>query len=144
MQTLAEILPAVNAALNIVCAAFLVAGRRAALRHDAERHRKLMIGALITAAVFLACYLTRTALTGTHRFEGPATLRAIYLVILVSHMILAALVLPMVLRAVWLAVNDRIDEHRRLVRWLWPTWMYVSVTGVAVYVMLYHVGRAVS
>lgn len=101
-----------------------------------------MVAAFVTSAVFLGCYLTRVYLTGTTRFVRAAWLRNSYLAILVSHMILAVIVLPMILRTIFLALDKRFLEHRRIARWTYPIWLYVSITGVVVYVMLYHLADA--
>jgi putative membrane protein len=137
-MTFAELLPTVNAALNLLSATLLFAGWRAIRRGDRERHRQLMLAAVSSSAVFLVSYLTRVALTGTHRFPDDGALRAVYLVVLLTHTVLAAAAAPLVLRTVFLSLRDRIGEHRRIARWTLPIWMYVSVTGVVVYVMLYH------
>jgi putative membrane protein len=137
-MTLADLLPTVNAALNLVSATLLFAGWRAIRRGDRERHRQLMLAAVASSALFLVSYLTRVALTGTHRFPGDGALRAVYLVVLLTHTVLAAAAAPLVLRTVFLSLRDRFGEHRRIARWTLPIWMYVSVTGVVVYVMLYH------
>ena len=137
-MTLGEILPSVNAALNATSAVLLLLARAAIKRKDVERHKRLMLAALGVSALFLVCYLVRVALTGTHRYQGPPLLRAIYLVVLFSHMSLAAATPFLALRALQLALRRRFDEHRRIVRWAFPIWMYVSVTGVVVYWMLYH------
>ena len=138
-MTFTEILPSVNATLNGTSAVLLLLGRIAASRHAVRTHRALMLSALGTSTVFLALYLTRFYLTGTHRFVGPDGLRYAYLGILFSHMILAILTVPLVFRSIFLAWKARIPEHRRLVRYTFPIWMYVSITGVVVYFMLYHV-----
>jgi putative membrane protein len=137
--SLAEILPPVNAALNATSATLLLLGWRAIRAGDRARHRALMLSALGTSALFLAGYLTRVALTGTHRFPGAGALRAAYLALLGSHTLLAALALPLVVAAFALALRGRFEAHRRVARWTFPVWMYVSVTGVLVYVMLYWV-----
>jgi putative membrane protein len=137
-MTLADLLPTVNAALNLVSATLVFAGWRAIRRGDRERHRQLMLAAVGSSALFLVSYLTRVALTGTHRFPGDGALRAVYLVVLLTHTVLAAAAAPLVLRTVFLSLRDRFGEHRRIARWTLPIWMYVSVTGVVVYVMLYH------
>ncbi|HEU4385484.1 MAG TPA: DUF420 domain-containing protein [Anaeromyxobacteraceae bacterium] len=137
-MTLVEALPTVNASLNALSAALLLAGWRAIRSGRRERHRRLMLSALACSALFLAGYLTRVALTGTHRFPGGGALRAAYLVVLGSHTALAVAVLPMVLRTLYLALRGRFEAHRRIARWTFPVWLYVSVTGVAVYLMLYH------
>lgn len=137
-MSLADTLPTVNAALNSVSAVLLVLGFRAIRRGDRGRHRALMLAAFGTSVLFLASYLTRVALTGTHRFPGEGVLRATYLAVLASHTVLAALVAPLVLVALWLALRERFPSHRRVARVTLPIWLYVSVTGVVVYVMLYH------
>jgi putative membrane protein len=142
-MTFAELLPTVNAALNLVSATLLFAGWRAIRRGDRERHRQLMLAAVSSSALFLVSYLTRVALTGTHRFPDDGALRAVYLVVLLTHTVLAAAAAPLVLRTVFLSLRDRIGEHRRIARWTLPIWMYVSVTGVVVYVMLYHLAPRV-
>lgn len=134
----ADALPTINACLNATSAILIFAGRRAAARHEADKHKRLMLSALLASSVFLALYLTRFYLTGTHRFVGADVLRYAYLAILFSHMILAVLVVPLVFRSIFLGLKGRIDEHRRIVRFTYPIWAYVSITGVVVYVMLYH------
>lgn len=136
-MALGELLPGVNAALNGTCAALLLLGWRAIRAGRRDVHRGLMLAACATSALFLVSYLTRVALTGTHRFPGDGVLRAVYLVVLSTHTVLAALVVPLALRTVWLPLQSRFAEHRRIARITLPIWMYVSVTGVVVYVMLY-------
>jgi putative membrane protein len=137
--TLEAALPAWNAALNATSGALLVLGYRAIRAGQRERHRRLMISAVVVSAVFLASYLTRVALFGTHRFPGEGPLRWAYLAILASHTVLAAAVAPMALRTLFLGTRERLAEHRRLARWTFPIWTYVSVTGVLVYLLLYQV-----
>ena len=139
MTGLAAALPPINAGLNALSAVLLLAGWRAIRAGDRERHRRWMLAAVACSALFLVSYLTRFALTGAHRFPGGGALRAAYLVLLASHTVLAALVPPLVLAALWLALRGRFERHRRLARVTFPIWLYVSVTGVLVYVMLYHV-----
>lgn len=143
-MTLAAALPSVNAALNAASATLLFAGWRAVRARRLERHRALMLAACGSSVLFLAGYLTRVALTGTHRFPAEGALRAAYLALLASHTVLAALTVPLVLRTLQLSLGARYPEHRRVARFTFPVWLYVSITGVAVYVMLYwvapHVG----
>ena len=127
-----------DATLNATSAALVILGYRAIRSGDRDVHKRRMLAAFGASALFLACYLLRWALTGTHRFVGPGWLRATYLVILMTHMLLAAAVVPLVLRTLWLGLKGRVDAHRRIARWTLPIWLYVSVTGVVVYVMLYH------
>lgn len=142
-MSLGEILPSVNATLNGTCAVLLLAGFTAIRRGRPALHRGLMLAACASSLLFLASYLTRIALTGTHRFPGGGALKAAYLAILLSHTVLAALAAPLVLRTLFLAFRERFPDHRRLARATLPIWMYVSVTGVVVYVMLYHLAPAI-
>jgi putative membrane protein len=140
--TLGELLPPVNASLNGTSALLVILGWRAIRAGERERHRALMLGAFASSVLFLAGYLTRIALTGTHAFPAGGALRTVYLAVLASHTLLAAAAAPMVLRTLFLAVRERFPDHRRIARFTLPVWMYVSVTGVAVYVMLYHLAPA--
>ncbi len=138
-MTLAETLPSTNALLNACSAALVFLGWRAIRTGRRDLHRRLMLAACGSSVLFLVGYFTRIALTGTHRFPGSGALRAVYLVILASHTVLAAVTLPMVLRTLFLSFRERFPEHRRIARYTFPIWMYVSVTGVLVYVLLYRV-----
>lgn len=133
-----EIHPALNAVLNGISAVFLAVGYAAIKRKNRVLHRQCMIAAVSASALFLVSYLTRYYLTGTHYYPGHGWDKALYLTILFSHMVLAIMVVPLVIRALWLARKRQFAAHRRVTRWLWPMWIYVSVTGVVVYVMLYH------
>jgi len=140
--TLGSILPALNAALNALSAALALAGF-AAIRRGARRiHRRLMLAAVGSSALFLVGYLTRIALTGMHRFPGSGLLRATYLAVLGSHTLLAVFATPLVLVTLTLALRSRFASHRRLARATLPVWIYVSVSGVAVYLMLYQIARS--
>ena len=138
-MTFTAVLPAWNASLNALSGVLLVLGYRAIRAGARERHRRLMVGAVAVSAVFLASYLLRVALTGTHRFPGEGALRWLYLAILLSHTALAAVVAPMALRTLFLGARNRTTEHRRLARVTLPIWLYVSATGVLVYLLLYQV-----
>lgn len=138
----AEMLPALNACLNALSFTFLVLGFVAIRRGNQTKHRKLMIGAFAASTVFLVFYLLRFYLTGTTRFERDDWTRGLYFFVLFTHMPLAMVVVPMVLRALWLAYKRRFAEHRRVTRWLYPMWAYVSVTGVLVYLLLYQLPGA--
>ena len=128
-----------NALLNLTSVCFLVAGLYFILRKQVDRHRKAMLGAVTASALFLVFYVTRFMLSGTHRFAGEGTARTVYLTVLFSHMVLAVVIVPLVLRLLFLASKERFDDHRRLARWTYPIWLYVSVTGLVVYLMLYQV-----
>lgn len=141
-MTLAEALPSWNAAMNAVSASALFAGWAAIRRGNRELHWKLMAAAFGASALFLAGYLTRIALTGVHRFPLEGPVRTFYYVLLGSHTVLAVVALPFVLRTIWLsAVKRSFARHKRIAVWTFPIWAYVSVTGVVVYVMLYHLPR---
>jgi uncharacterized membrane protein YozB (DUF420 family) len=137
--TFTELHPALNAMLNGTSAVLLVVGYRAVRSKKVKLHRFAMQGAFVTSSIFLASYLARFYLTGSHRFPGGGWLKALYLAILFSHMILAVATVPLVLRTLYLARASRFVEHRKIAKYTFPIWMYVSVTGVVVYVMLYHV-----
>lgn len=141
-MTLETTLPAVNAGLNGLAALLVVAGWVAIRRGRRDVHRKLMLAAVAASVVFLASYLLRMFLTGVHRFPGTGTLKAVYLAVLGSHTILAAIVAPLVLVTLTLGLRSRFATHRKVARATAPIWLYVSVTGVAVYVLLYVVAGA--
>ena len=130
--------PTVNAALNATCAILLVVAYRAIRRLDITSHRRWMLAAAATSTVFLASYLVYHARVGSVRFLGTGAARTVYLAVLLSHTVLAVAVLPLVLRTLYLGLKRRDDSHRRLAKWTFPIWLYVSLTGVVVYVMLYH------
>jgi putative membrane protein len=135
--TLGEVLPTVNAVLNGTSAVLIGTGWGAIRKKKIEVHRACMYGAVASSTLFLVCYLTRVYLTGTHRYPGSGFMKALYLAILSSHMLLAVAVVPMVLRTLFLARAARFPEHRKIARFTFPIWMYVSVTGVLVYLLLY-------
>ena len=131
-------LPEINAVFNALSGLLLVAGRVAVARGERIVHRNLMLAALGSSTLFLIGYLTRAFTTGPKHFDGSGAWKAIYLVILVTHMILAVAVVPLALASAWLGLKDRLATHRRVTRWSFPIWIYVSATGVIVYFMLYH------
>jgi protein SCO1 len=138
-MTALSYLPAVNATLNATSAVLLLLGWRAVRRHEIERHRRLMIAAALVSAAFLVCYLVYHAQVGSVRFTAMGAPRTIYFTILITHTILAAAIVPLVLRTLWLGLKRRDDRHRRIARWTFPLWLYVSVTGVVIYLMLYRI-----
>ncbi len=133
-------LPAVNATLNGLSAIFLTAGFIAIKRGNKIAHRNCMISAFGTSVIFLACYLTyhATVKTVTH-FVNPAWFRPIYLTILATHTILALVIVPLILVTLWRAKNQHFEAHKKIARWTWPLWLYVSVTGVVIYLLLYQI-----
>lgn len=132
-----EILPHLNALLNATAATLLFTGWRFARARREEPHRVCMLLAFGCSVVFLTSYLTRYALSGHQIYPGTGWDRSFYLVLLTSHVGLAMLVPALALRTLYLALRRRIDSHRRWARVTFPIWMYVSVTGVLVYWMLY-------
>lgn len=136
---LGDTLAGVNAVLNATATVCLVLGYLFIRRKRRDLHARAMIGAVSASALFLVFYVTRFLLTGTHEFAGEGMARTAYLSILFSHMVLAVVVVPLVLRLLFLAAKQRFEDHRRLARWTYPIWMYVSVTGIVVYLMLYQV-----
>jgi uncharacterized membrane protein YozB (DUF420 family) len=131
-------LPAVNATLNGLSAVLLAAGFVCIKRKNVPAHRACMIAAFTASVLFLCCYLTYHIFVHTlTRFENPAWFRPIYLAILLTHTVLAVVIVPLVLMTLSRALKKRFDAHKAIARWTWPLWMYVSVTGVLVYWLLY-------
>jgi uncharacterized membrane protein YozB (DUF420 family) len=131
-------LPTVNAILNATAAVLLVWGYALIRRKRIQAHRRVMIAAFTTSCAFLACYLIYHYQAGVVRFPGTGAIRAVYLSILTTHTILAAAVPVLAIITLRRGLAARYDKHRRIARWTLPIWLYVSVTGVVVYVMLYH------
>jgi putative membrane protein len=131
-------LPAVNAVFNGLTALCLLAGFVAIKSGRRELHRTLMLTAFASGAVFLAGYLLHTFTSGNTHFAGRGSWRSVYLSVLFSHMVLAVAVLPLILRTLYLGWFGRYDRHRKIAVWTWPVWVYVSITGVLVYLMLFH------
>lgn len=134
-----DMLAAVNATLNASSAVALLTGYYFIRRKVVDQHKRAMLTAVAASAIFLVFYVTRVALTGTHEFAGDGMARVVYRAILFSHMILAIVILPFVLRILYLARAERFDEHRKLARYVFPVWAYVSVTGLLVYLLLYQI-----
>ncbi len=130
-------LAGINACCNAASATLLLCGFVAIKFRRRDIHEAFMLSALAASTLFLAGYLTRAALGGTKAFAGHGWLKALYFAILVPHMLLAVTVVPLVATGLYYAFARRFRSHRRLMRWTYPIWMYVSVTGVIVYFMLY-------
>jgi uncharacterized membrane protein YozB (DUF420 family) len=130
-------LPTLNALLNAASAAFLVRGYTLIRQGRRAEHRRMMLAALAASALFLVSYLCYHAQAGSVRFQKQGWIRPVYFSILFSHTVLAAAAAPLVLVTVYRAWRGSFDRHRRLARWTLPLWLYVSVTGVAIYLMLY-------
>jgi uncharacterized membrane protein YozB (DUF420 family) len=131
-------LPTLNAILNASSAALLMLGHRKIKQGDRQSHRRYMIAAFSVSGVFLVSYLTYHAIHGTTRFAGEGWLKPVYFTILTSHTVLAAATLPLAIISLRRGLRNDIDRHRRIAKWAYPVWLYVSVTGVIVYFMLYH------
>lgn len=132
-----DFLPVVNATLNGVAAVLLLSGYIAIKRGQRELHRDLMVSALAVSTAFLVCYLFYHYHAGSKRFPDLGWIKTLYLVLLVPHIILAAAMVPMILKTFWHAWREEWDHHRKIARVTFPIWIYVSVTGVLIYFMLY-------
>ncbi|MDD9944012.1 MAG: DUF420 domain-containing protein [Myxococcales bacterium] len=131
-------LATLNAILNSLSAIFIVLGFVAIKRRDIARHKRMMLSAFITSTLFLASYITRFAMFGDTRFSGTGVVRTLYFVLLISHVLLATLVAPGVVYTLYRGLRDERAKHRAIGRKVLPVWAYVSVTGVMVYLALYH------
>ena len=133
-------LPALNAALNGIALVLLVLGFVFIRQGRRAAHRGCMLGAFVTSCVFLVSYVTHKVLVhGVHtKIGAEGAIRTMYYVMLFTHIVLAATIVPLALVTISRALRERLDAHRRIARWTWPLWMYVSVTGVLIYFMLYH------
>ena len=130
-------LPEVNATLNAIAALLLTIGYIYIRRGQTQEHRLCMLAAFATSALFLASYLVYHFNVGSVAFTGQGTVRTVYFTILISHIILAIAILPMAIVTLLRALRGQFESHRRLAKWTLPLWLYVSVTGVVVYWMLY-------
>jgi uncharacterized membrane protein YozB (DUF420 family) len=139
MPDVVPFLPHVNALLNSASAVLLVTGYFFIRRQQVKAHRNCQISAVLTSSLFLVSYLTYHYYHGTTRFLGQGLARPVYFTILTSHTILAIVIVPMVLITLVRAARGDFSRHRRIARWTLPLWIYVSVTGVLVYLMLYQI-----
>jgi uncharacterized membrane protein YozB (DUF420 family) len=130
-------LPALNATLNGIAAIFLVCGYVLIRRGERTLHKRCMLGALTASALFLISYVTYHYHAGSRPFPGQGAIRAVYFAILITHVVLAATILPLALTTTARGLWSQFDRHVRIARWTLPIWLYVSVTGVVIYVMLY-------
>lgn len=131
--------PAINATLNATSAVLLITGRRFIAARRIEAHKRTMIAAFCTSSVFLCFYLYYHAHIGSRHFTGPNPWRAIYLTILLTHTVLAAVIVPLILMSLSRGLKRQDVRHRAIARITYPLWLYVSVTGVVIYVMLYRI-----
>lgn len=130
-------LPAVNASLNALSGLLLLTGYALIRSGRRDQHRAVMIAAFVSSALFLICYLVYHAQVGSVPFTRQGFVRPLYFTILLTHVVLAVVVLPMILLTMTRGLKGRFREHKKIARWTFPIWMYVSVTGVLVYVLLY-------
>ncbi len=131
-------LPTVNATLNTISAILLTVGFLMIRRRKIIAHRNCMIAAFVVSGLFLTSYLIYHYHAGSTPFEGSGWIRSVYFAVLIPHIILAASILPLALITLYFALRRRFTKHRRIARWTLPIWLYVSVTGIIVYWMLYH------
>ncbi len=139
MSDYIPILPHVNAFLNATSAVLLIAGYNFIRRGRIAAHKRCQLSALTASTLFLASYLTYHYFHGATRFPGQGIARPIYFTILISHTILAVIIVPLIAVTLWRALQTDFARHRRIARITLPLWLYVSVTGVIVYLMLYHI-----
>lgn len=134
-------LPVLNASLNTLSFILLIQGYRRIQKQDREGHRRYMLSALVSSALFLVSYLVYHYLVGSVPYLRHDWTRPLYFAILIPHVILAAGMVPFIIALVWRAWRADFARHRRLARWVWPVWIYVSISGVFVYLMLYQLNQ---
>ena len=132
-----RILADVDAVLNGIAFVLICAGLIAVKRGKVELHKKLMLAAVATSALFLACYLTYHATCEAVKFQGEGPVRLVYFTLLISHIVLAVVQVPLILRTVYLGLKDRREAHKKWAKVTTPIWLYVSITGVVIYLMRY-------
>ena len=138
MLTISD-LPALNATLNGIAAILLVTGYLFIKQGRRRQHQWCMLGALTTSALFLVSYVTYHLHAGSRPFPGQGPIRVVYFAILITHVILAAVIVPLALLTALRGLRSQFDKHVRIARWTFPVWVYVSVTGVVIYLMLYEI-----
>ena len=145
MQADLSVFPAINATLNGMAAVLIGTGVYFIKTQRPQIHRKFIIAAVVCSSLFLACYLTYHGILGAHsgsvskHFTGTGASRYVYFSILLTHTILAVVIVPLVLITLMRGLNSNFLKHRAIARWTYPLWMYVSVTGVVIYLMLYKI-----
>ncbi|HYJ93491.1 MAG TPA: DUF420 domain-containing protein [Vicinamibacterales bacterium] len=138
MLTISD-LPALNATLNGIAAILLVTGYLFIKQGRRRQHQWCMLGALTTSALFLVSYVTYHLHAGSRPFPGQGPIRVVYFAILITHVILAAVIVPLALLTAVRGLKSQFDKHVKIARWTFPAWLYVSVTGVVIYLMLYEI-----
>jgi putative membrane protein len=129
-------LPALNAACNALTTVLIILGLQAIVRGDREAHRRRMLSAFATSTLFLIGYIVYHTLHGETKFSGQGLVRPAYFFILISHIVLSAVALPMILATFWFGLSNQLVRHVKLARWTYPIWLYVSITGVVIFFML--------
>lgn len=131
-------LPTLNASLNAVAATLLLSGYIAIKKNNKELHKKLMVATFIVSSLFLTSYLIYHYYVGSVKFPDLGWIKTVYLLILIPHIILSTVMVPMILKTFWHAYRQEWEKHKKIARLTFPIWMYVSITGVIIYFMLYH------
>ena len=132
-------MPHLQAVLNAAAATLLFTGYRFIKNNNKQAHKKCMIAALAVSTIFLISYLTYHETVGYQPFEGQGMIRPIYFTLLFSHIVLSGVVVPMILVTVYYAAKGNFNKHPRIARWTFPTWLYISISGVIVYILAFHV-----
>lgn len=130
-------LPTLNALLNSVATVLLIVGFVFIKRGNRIAHKRVMLSAFLVSCAFLVSYLVYHGQVGSVKFQGEGIVRQIYFCVLISHLILAIVIVPLVIITLSRALSEKFDKHKKIARWTWPIWLYVSFTGVIVYLMLY-------
>lgn len=136
MPAFAKYLPALNACINATCSILLILSLRAIRRKEVARHKQLNLTTFVLSSLFLVSYVLYHWMSNETRFPADNPLRPLYLTILISHIVLAALVLPMILMSFWFGLTNQVKRHRQWVRFAYPIWLYVTISGVVVYLMI--------
>ncbi|MGI9315708.1 MAG: DUF420 domain-containing protein [bacterium] len=144
LEQIIPYLPHFQAILNTTAALLLWAGFSAIRKKNRERHQHCMIAALLVSSIFMVSYLTYHAEVGYTPFEGQGLIRPIYFTMLASHVILAAIIVPLVLITVFYALKQNFSKHPKLARWTLPLWLYVSISGVLIYILGFHIYKPVT
>ena len=130
-------LPSLNATLNAISSVFLLLGYILIKQRQSQKHKKMMLAAVATSGLFLVSYLIYHYSAGSVPYPRHDWTRPVYFAVLIPHVILAAIMVPFIIAALYFALKARFDRHRKIVRWVWPVWMFVSLSGIIVYLMLY-------
>ncbi len=134
-----QILPHVLAILNITAICLITISFYQIRQHNRTAHRNLMLTALLISIIFMAIYLFYHSLVGNVKFAGEGIIRPIYFSILISHVLLAAFIIPLILVTISFSLRKKFEAHKRIVRWTLPIWLYVSVTGIIIYMLAFHI-----